>query len=121
MATYRHHLPQIDGGLFLTDAGIETTLIFLDGLDLAHFAAFDLLKDDAGTEALRRYFRRHAKIARDNGTGFPIESATWRASLGQGVRRVAKPFAPIEAGAPGRSAAENARDAPPRGSCRRRR
>jgi homocysteine S-methyltransferase len=53
---HRHHLPQLEGGLFLTDGGIETTLIFQEGLDLPRFAAFDLLKDDEGTETLRRYF-----------------------------------------------------------------
>ena len=54
--SYRNHLPQLDGGMFLTDGGIETTLIFHEGLDLPLFAAFDLLKDDDGTAALRRYY-----------------------------------------------------------------
>lgn len=80
MAKYRNHLPQLDGGIFLTDGGIETALIFQDGLDLPHFAAFDLLKDAAGTAALKRYFMRHARIAADRGAGFILESATWRAS-----------------------------------------
>jgi S-methylmethionine-dependent homocysteine/selenocysteine methylase len=80
MTTYRHHLPQLNGDLFLTDGGIETTLIFHEGLDLPSFAAFHLLKDEQGTEALRRYFVRHAAIARQHGVGFILESATWRAS-----------------------------------------
>jgi S-methylmethionine-dependent homocysteine/selenocysteine methylase len=80
MAKYRHRLPQMDGRLFLTDAGIETTLIFLDGLALPYFAAFDLLKDEKGTEALRAYYSRHVAIARDSGLGFILESATWRSS-----------------------------------------
>lgn len=33
MAKYRHALPQLSGELFLTDGGIETTLIFHEGLD----------------------------------------------------------------------------------------
>ena len=53
---YREQLPQLEGDLFLTDGGIETSLIFHDGIDLPLFAAFTLLKDDEGTEALRRYF-----------------------------------------------------------------
>jgi S-methylmethionine-dependent homocysteine/selenocysteine methylase len=80
MATYRQHLPQLKGDLFLTDGGIETTLIFHEGLDLPYFAAFHLLKDEQGTEALRRYFARHASLARQYGVGFILESATWRAS-----------------------------------------
>ncbi len=80
MATYRNALPQLSGDLFLTDGGIETTLIFHDGLDLPYFAAFDLLKDDEGREALLRYFRTHASIATASDVGFIFESATWRAS-----------------------------------------
>jgi len=77
---YRQDLPQLAGGLFLTDGGIETTLIFLDGLELPHFAAFDLLKRGEGRAALGRYFRTHAAIAKAHGVGFILESATWRAS-----------------------------------------
>ncbi len=66
MSTSKNSLPQMDGGLFLTDGGIETTLIFHDGFDLPYFAAFDLFKDEKGTSALRRYFARHAAIARKN-------------------------------------------------------
>jgi S-methylmethionine-dependent homocysteine/selenocysteine methylase len=80
MAKYRLRLPQLDGGLFLTDGGIETTLIFNEGLELPLFAAFHLLKDDAGAIALRNYYRRHAAIARAFGVGFILESATWRAN-----------------------------------------
>ena len=78
----RQPLPQLDGGLFLTDGGLETTLIFHGGIDLPAFAAFDLLKDDDGTETLRRYFVRYAEIARERGAGFVLESPTWRASPG---------------------------------------
>ena len=77
---YREHLPQLDGDLFVTDGGIETTLIFHQGLDLPAFAAFDLLKDDAGTEELRRYFTPYAELARDRGVGLVLESPTWRAN-----------------------------------------
>lgn len=80
MARYRDQLPQLDGGIFLTDAGIETTLMFHDGHDLPYFAAFHLLKDDVGLQALRRYFARHAEIARTNRAGFVLEAPTWRAN-----------------------------------------
>ena len=53
MARYRNNLPQLGGEFFLTDGGIETTLIFREGLELPYFAAFDLLKHDEGTAALR--------------------------------------------------------------------
>ena len=56
MSTYRHALPQLSDRIFLTDGGIETTLIYHEGIELPHFAAFVLLDDDAGRAALRRYF-----------------------------------------------------------------
>ena len=80
MTKYRSNIPQLGEEMFLTDGGIETTLIFHDGLDLPEFAAFVLLDDEAGREALRRYFRPYAKIAREAGTGFVLEAPTWRAN-----------------------------------------
>lgn len=84
MTKYRTRLPQLDGGLFLTDGGIETTLIFHEGLDLPHFAAFDLLREQSGKDTLRDYFVRHASIATSDGVGFILESPTWRASADWG-------------------------------------
>jgi homocysteine S-methyltransferase len=86
LGNYRRHLPQCDGKLFLTDGGIETTLIFLEGLELPHFAAFVLLRDRAGSEALRKYYERYLQIAVENRVGFVLESATWRASADWGAR-----------------------------------
>ena len=80
MAKYRDHLPQLDGGLFLTDGGLETTLIYQNGLDLPHFAAFDLLRDVAGRQTIQDYYRRYVEVAAEAGRGFVLESATWRAS-----------------------------------------
>jgi S-methylmethionine-dependent homocysteine/selenocysteine methylase len=77
---YRDHLPQLDGDVFLTDGGIETVLIFHEGLDLPLFAAFDLLKDERGTERLCRYYAPYLALARERGLGFVLESPTWRAS-----------------------------------------
>jgi homocysteine S-methyltransferase len=73
-------LPQLNDELFLTDGGIETTLIFNRGIDLPEFAAFDLLKDDDGMDELRRYFLPYLELAKENGVGFVLESPTWRAS-----------------------------------------
>jgi S-methylmethionine-dependent homocysteine/selenocysteine methylase len=73
-------LPQLEGDLFLTDGGLETTLIFHRGLELPAFAAFVLLADEAGTEELRRYYAPYLELARDQGVGFVLETPTWRAS-----------------------------------------
>ena len=55
-ARYRGSLPQLGDGVFLTDGGIETTLIFHDGLELPYFAAYTCSTSDDGEAALRRYF-----------------------------------------------------------------
>jgi S-methylmethionine-dependent homocysteine/selenocysteine methylase len=84
MSKYRNRLPQLAGGLFLTDGGIETSLIFLDGFDLPYFAAFHLLREKKGRDALTRYYERYIAIAKADGTGFILESPTWRASADWG-------------------------------------
>ena len=75
MAGYRTALPQLADSVFLTDGGIETTLIFHDGLDLPEFAAFVLLDDREGRDALRRYFRALCEHRARAGCGFVLESA----------------------------------------------
>jgi S-methylmethionine-dependent homocysteine/selenocysteine methylase len=86
MARYRTHLPQLSGDLFLTDGGIETTLIFHEGLELPFFASCDLLKHRDGYAALQKYFRTYAALARRYGVGCILESATWRASPDWGTK-----------------------------------
>ena len=80
MSKYRNALPQLAGGRFLTDGGLETTLIFHDGLELPHFASFDLLKSEGGREQLRGYMKRYIALAKRAGIGFVLEAVTWRAN-----------------------------------------
>ena len=54
----RAHLPQLDGGLFLTDGGIETTLIFHARDRPARVRRLPVLLDDEGRDALARLLRR---------------------------------------------------------------
>jgi S-methylmethionine-dependent homocysteine/selenocysteine methylase len=85
-AKYRDQLPQLDGGLFLTDGGLETTLIFHEGWDLPCFAAFVLLDSDRGRKALGDYFDRYVPMAIAAGAGFILESPTWRANPDWGAK-----------------------------------
>lgn len=80
MSRYRHDLPQLRDTLFLTDGGLETTLVFHDGMELPYFAAFDLLRHDAGMARLRHYYEDYIEIARRQGLGFLLEAPTWRAN-----------------------------------------
>jgi len=86
MTRYRQTQPQLGDRPFLADGGMETTLVFHEGLELPYFAAFVLLDDPAGREAMERYFRSYVAIARELGTGIVLESATWRASRDWGAR-----------------------------------
>jgi S-methylmethionine-dependent homocysteine/selenocysteine methylase len=86
MSQYRHALPQLTGSPFLTDGGIETTLIFHEGLELPHFAAFHLLRSPAGEAALYKYYRTYAEIAQRFDAGLILESPTWRANADWGTR-----------------------------------
>jgi len=79
MARYRGVLPQGSGDLFLTDAGLETDLIFNHGVEIQEFAAHTLLPDPKGREALARYLRGFLSLARDRGVGLILDSQTWKA------------------------------------------
>jgi homocysteine S-methyltransferase len=80
MSRYRQRLPQLQGELFLSDGGIETTLIFYEGVQLPCFASFVLLGDASGTGVLRRYFARYGDLARAENMGLVLETPTWRAN-----------------------------------------
>lgn len=90
MNHYRHQLPQLDQGaestVFITDGGLETDLIFQQGIHLPEFAAFVLLDDAIGTAALRQYYEKYVAIAQKYEVGLVLESPTWRASSDWGNR-----------------------------------
>ncbi len=86
LAKYRHQLPQLDSRLFLTDGGLETTLIFHEGWDLPIGEAFVLCETERGRAALHDYFNRYLPLAIKHGTGFILESPTWRANPDWGAK-----------------------------------
>ena len=85
MWAFRSSLPQLDAGLFLTDGGIETTMIFDEGFDLPYFAAFPLLDIADGRAALHRYFASYVEIAVRDEVGIVLETPTWRANSDWGA------------------------------------
>jgi S-methylmethionine-dependent homocysteine/selenocysteine methylase len=80
MPKHRHSLPQIRDHLFVTDGGLETTLVFHDKLDLPAFAAFPLLDTEAGRQRLADYYREYLAHAAEHGLSFILEAPTWRAN-----------------------------------------
>jgi homocysteine S-methyltransferase len=86
MALYRQSLPQLTGATLLTDGGLETTLVFLDGIELPCFAAFPLIENDAGRQRLRGYFTPYIAAAKQHHAGFLLSSPTWRANADWGAK-----------------------------------
>src|SRR3954464_13982270 len=84
--TLTHALPQLDGSIFITDGGLETSLVFQNGLDLPSFAAFPLLDQEAGRDILRQYFQSYLDIAASKRVGFVLDTPTWRANSDWGAK-----------------------------------
>lgn len=80
ISLYRQQLPQLGNDIFLTDGGLETTLVFLQNRELPLFAAFDLLSDQKGRTTLWEYYRDYLQLAGENGRHFVLETPTWRAN-----------------------------------------
>lgn len=91
---YRHNLPQLKGGIFLTDAGQETDLIFNKGIPIKAFAAHTLLPDEKGRAALTDYYNGFLALAQQTKTGFILDGQTWKAhphwadDLGQTIEEI---------------------------------
>src|SRR5262245_30168924 len=71
---------------YITDGGMETTLVFHKGIDLPHFASFVLLDSEDGRRALREYFLPYVDLAREHGVGTVLDTPTWRANADWGRR-----------------------------------
>ena len=71
---------------YLTDGGLETTLIFHNNIPLNHFAAFELLRNETGRKVLEKYYHSYLSIAEKYQIGFVIESPTWRSNSDWGVK-----------------------------------
>ena len=80
MTKYRQQLPQLGNRIFLTDGGMETTLIFLQGIELPEFSAITLMDNPEGLQIAKDYFQTYLRMAQDFGIGFILESVTWRGS-----------------------------------------
>ncbi len=79
MSKYRDTLPQMER-FFLTEGGMETVMIFREGIELASFAAIDLMRRPDGADIITRYFKPYFDIAKSAGAGFILDTPTWRAS-----------------------------------------
>src|SRR5690349_1417898 len=82
-----NRIPRLDRDrLYLADGGLETTMIYREGIELPDFAAFLLLNDQGRREALRRYYRDYVEIAQQHRLAFTLDTPTWRANPDWGER-----------------------------------
>ncbi|EIM25626.1 homocysteine S-methyltransferase family protein [Microvirga lotononidis] len=86
MTRHRFAFPPSDDAIFLTDGGLETTLVFVEGLDLPCFAAFPLLRSVEGRGRLERYFEPYIRTAMERDVGFILDTPTWRANADWGAK-----------------------------------
>ncbi len=73
-------LPQMDGRDMTCGGGFETWLQYVDGFELRHFCAFELLNDERGAACLTEYHRKLVEAAVANGFGVINEGLHYRAS-----------------------------------------
>lgn len=70
----------------ITTGGLETQLIFHDGVELPCFAAFPLVMTDSGKSRLDDYFKPFTALAMRYRARFVFSTPTWRASADWGAR-----------------------------------
>lgn len=80
MSKYRNQLPLLEDRRFMTDGGLETSLVFHQGVDLPYFASYDLLKTQEGVALIERHYERFTEVALKHGVGIVLATPTWRAS-----------------------------------------
>lgn len=86
MSIYRHKLPQLHGTVCITEAGLETDLVFNHNVELPEFAAYDLLRNQEGYDRLFNYYRQYTELARQFKRGIVLETPTWRANRDWGAK-----------------------------------
>ena len=64
----------------VTDAGLETWLVFEHGIDLPAFAAYPLVATPDGRALLAEYYQHYMAIADGAGAAVLLEAPTWRAN-----------------------------------------
>lgn len=74
------NLPQLNGQTVITDGGLETTLVFMDGMELPEFCSFPLVLSPEGRQRLDRFTDDYLLLAERHNVPVLLETPTWRAS-----------------------------------------
>lgn len=82
----KNHSNIFKNKLYLTDGGLETTLIFHKGIELNLFSSFELLNDERGRQVLAECYRPYLDLAVNYNYSFVFETPTWRANPDWGYK-----------------------------------
>ena len=85
MPKYRENLPQLGTDIFACYIGMDTELLYRDGIDLPGFASYPLLLNPEHKNLLRNYYCNLIDLARDQNVGLILDSVTWVANRDRGA------------------------------------
>jgi homocysteine S-methyltransferase len=80
MSQTRTRLHLLENRPFMTEGGLETSLIFRHGVDVPYFASYDLLKTEKGSALIESHYERFTTLAQTHQLGIVLGTPTWRAS-----------------------------------------
>ncbi|KGO46251.1 Homocysteine S-methyltransferase [Penicillium expansum] len=81
MGSLSYILPQlVSSELFVTEGGIETTLIYRKNIDMPGFSTLPLLGTEEGRKTILSIYQDYVNIALAHSTGIVLETRTWRGS-----------------------------------------
>ena len=85
MPIHRSSFPNVKSDLLLAYVGMETDLIFTQGIDLPGFASYPLLEKEGGRALVQRYMTDMIALGKESGVGVILESPTWVANRDRGA------------------------------------
>ncbi len=85
MTGYRENLPQLGSDIFACYVGMETEILFRDGIDLPGFASYPLLLNPEHKKLIRNYYRKLIDLVREQNTGLILDATTWVANRDRGA------------------------------------
>lgn len=85
MPRYRNNLPQFGSDIFACYIGMDTEILFRDGIDLPGFASYPLLLNPAHRSLIRSYYCNLVDLARDQNVGVILDAVTWVANRDRGA------------------------------------
>lgn len=85
MPKYRENLPLLSTNIFACYIGMDTELLYRDGIDLPGFASYPLLLNPEHKNLLHNYYCNLADLARNQNVGLILDSVSWVANRDRGA------------------------------------